>query len=87
MLFIRNFGISGYRSFGDEMMWLEDLEKVNLLIGTNNSGKSNILRYIYQRLYAVESLAVNQSEVSLFEPNDFCRFLDKGLIRVGWSKV
>lgn len=83
MLFIRNFGISGYRSFGDEMMWLEDLEKVNLLIGTNNSGKSNILRYIYQRLYAVESLGVKQSEVSLFEPNDFCRFLDKGLIRVG----
>ncbi|MFC1613952.1 ATP-dependent endonuclease [Gemmatimonadota bacterium] len=38
------FGIAGYRSFGDEMVYIKDLAKINMFIGKNNSGKSNILR-------------------------------------------
>jgi len=38
--------IRNYRSFGDNAIELNNLGKINLLIGTNNSGKSNILRFI-----------------------------------------
>ena len=39
------FGIAGYRSFGQDMVFIKDLGKVNIFIGKNNSGKSNILRF------------------------------------------
>jgi len=39
------FGIAGFRSFGQEMVYVPDLTKVNIFIGKNNSGKSNIIRF------------------------------------------
>lgn len=39
------FGIAGYRSFGEKVTFINDLAKVNIFIGKNNSGKSNILRF------------------------------------------
>lgn len=44
-IFIDGFGISGYRSFGKDMVRIPDLAKVNVFLGKNNSGKSNILRF------------------------------------------
>lgn len=40
------FGIANYRSFDEEGFFLEHLGKINVFIGKNNSGKSNILRAI-----------------------------------------
>ena len=45
MIFIDGFGLSGYRSFGSETQYIGPLEKINIFIGQNNSGKSNILRF------------------------------------------
>lgn len=42
---IDGFGIAGYRSFGENMVFIRDLGKVNIFIGRNNCGKSNILRF------------------------------------------
>lgn len=39
------FAIAGYRSFGADYIRINDLSKVNVFIGKNNSGKSNILRF------------------------------------------
>lgn len=39
------FAIAGYRSFGPELVYINDLSKINIFIGKNNSGKSNILRF------------------------------------------
>ncbi|OGL46736.1 MAG: hypothetical protein A2W05_03685 [Candidatus Schekmanbacteria bacterium RBG_16_38_10] len=39
------FGIAGYRSFGPDLVHIKDLGKINVFIGKNNSGKSNILRF------------------------------------------
>lgn len=47
-IFIDGFGISGYRSFGEEIQYIAPLDKINLFIGQNNSGKSNILLFISQ---------------------------------------
>ncbi|MFH1198345.1 MAG: AAA family ATPase [bacterium] len=42
---LSGFGISGFRSFGREFVRIDNLKKVNILIGSNNSGKSNVLRF------------------------------------------
>lgn len=38
------FGLSGYRSFGPEPQFIAPLSKVNIFVGQNNVGKSNVLR-------------------------------------------
>src|SRR5258705_4523301 len=45
-MLIDGFGISGYRSFGYEVQRIGPLSKVNLVIGQNNCGKSNILGWL-----------------------------------------
>ncbi|TWT05863.1 ATP-dependent endonuclease [Planomicrobium sp. CPCC 101079] len=42
---LREIEIKGWRSFSQTGIRLSDLKKINLLIGPNNSGKTNILRY------------------------------------------
>lgn len=49
-LLIKSLALSGYRSFGRETQHFERFAKVNLLIGQNNCGKSNVLRYIHNHL-------------------------------------
>jgi len=47
-MFIDGFGISGYRSFGPDLQRIGPLKKMNFFIGQNNSGKSNILRFLVE---------------------------------------
>lgn len=46
MNLLAGFGIKNYLSFDDEGIYLNDLKKINLIIGRNNCGKSNILKLI-----------------------------------------
>ncbi|MCP3957758.1 MAG: ATP-binding protein [bacterium] len=53
---IDGVGISSYRSFGPEVQLLGPLRKINLIVGPNNSGKSNVLRFLahhYEKLVEV----------------------------------
>jgi hypothetical protein len=43
---MRGFGIANYRSFSAEGAWLPELSKINIFIGKNNAGKSNILKFL-----------------------------------------
>lgn len=43
--FLEGIRIRGYRSFSDDTVF-DNLSKVNLIIGQNNSGKSNLLRFL-----------------------------------------
>lgn len=45
-ILLSNLAIGGYRSFGAEVQHFESFSKVNLVIGQNNVGKSNVLRFI-----------------------------------------
>jgi len=48
-MLLNGFGFSGYRSFGDELVKIGPLKKINMIIGQNNVGKSNIINFlIYQ---------------------------------------
>jgi len=44
---IINLGIANFRSFDSEGILIENLSKLNIFIGKNNSGKSNILKFLY----------------------------------------
>ena len=50
---IRNLAIAGYRSFGKEPQYFDNFEKVNLFIGRNNAGKSNVIRFLSEILSKV----------------------------------
>lgn len=41
------FGIANFRSFNSDGVSLEEINKINILIGKNNSGKSNVLRFLH----------------------------------------
>lgn len=41
---LTHWGISYYRSIGEEPVMLDLKKKINVLVGANNSGKSNVLR-------------------------------------------
>ena len=44
---IDSFALAGYRSFGKEIQRFEYFSKINLFIGQNNCGKSNVLSFIH----------------------------------------
>lgn len=45
-ILIKNLAIAGYRSFGLKPQYFEKFTKINIFIGQNNAGKSNVLRFI-----------------------------------------
>jgi len=47
---LNSLAISGYRSFGKNLQLFSKFEKITLLIGQNNCGKSNVLRFIHKHL-------------------------------------
>ena len=46
-IILPNLAIAGYRSFGKEPQYFERFSKINIFIGQNNAGKSNILRFLH----------------------------------------
>jgi hypothetical protein len=46
-IFIPGFSLSGYRSFGTALQEIGPLGRLNLFIGPNNCGKSNVLRFVH----------------------------------------
>lgn len=45
-LLLRNFALAGFRSFGREPQRFESLATITLLIGRNNAGKSNVIKFL-----------------------------------------
>lgn len=67
---LKNLAIGGYRSFGS-VQYFENFNKINLFIGRNNSGKSNILRFI-NKVYATEKT------IGAFSPEPIDRHIPSG---------
>src|SRR5438067_1823364 len=59
IMFIDGLGFSGYRSFSGSLQEIGPFAKINLLIGQNNSGKSNVLSFI-NRYYVEAARALNK---------------------------
>jgi predicted ATP-dependent endonuclease of OLD family len=56
-IYIHGFGVKGYRSFGTTHQRVGPFSKVNLFLGQNNSGKSNILRFLQEHYFKVAKAA------------------------------
>lgn len=57
---LNGFGFSGYRSVGNELIKIAPLQKINLIIGQNNSGKSNIIKFLHEHYADCISAAQNE---------------------------
>lgn len=53
LMFIDGLALGGYRSFGKSVQRMGPFGKVNLFAGANNSGKSNILRFLTEHYGAL----------------------------------
>ncbi|QQY81168.1 ATP-binding protein [Tamlana sp. s12] len=53
---IQEFGISNYRSFDEKGVYLCNLKKINVIIGKNNCGKSNVLRFLQTLNFIIKDL-------------------------------
>lgn len=69
-MYIDAFGFAGYRSFGSAIQKIGPCAKVNLLIGQNNSGKSNILSFLVNHYASSVQAARGQSSWRLSEQLD-----------------
>lgn len=73
---LHEIGIGNYRNIGDDPIWINLEKKVNIFIGANNSGKSNILR-------AFEFLAgIKKIKNITLAPIDIHQRDDKNLLRI-----
>lgn len=59
-MYLNGFGFSGYRSFVEGLSKISPLQKVNLIIGKNNTGKSNIVNFLNEQYPYFLSKVVNQ---------------------------
>lgn len=59
-MLLKGFGFSGYRSFGNELAKVSPLRKVNLIIGQNNVGKSNIVNFLNEQYSNFTGIARGQ---------------------------
>lgn len=60
---MEDFGFSNYLSFGDNKVEFRDIKKLNILIGKNNCGKSNILKFLngMSGLYNKENVFIDKT--------------------------
>jgi predicted ATPase len=59
---IKGFSISQYKSFAINPTHIGPLSKINLFIGQNNSGKSNIISFLMERYSHLLSSALGQGQ-------------------------
>jgi hypothetical protein len=53
-ILLPNLAIAGYRSFGPSPQYFDNFSKINLFIGRNNAGKSNVIQFI-REFYPTQS--------------------------------
>lgn len=69
-MFIDGIGIGGYRSFG-ELQRIGPFKKINLFIGKNNSGKSNILNFLMDPFPKILHDIRSDIITTNYQPSDF----------------
>lgn len=78
---LNTFGIANYRSFDETGVWIRDIKKINVFIGKNNSGKSNVLRFIKR----LEEVANNKRDREYPVEDEFRRNNHKPQIKLFFS--
>src|SRR5687768_7480876 len=86
-MFIDGIGISSYRSFGSKLQKIGPFSKINLLVGQNNAGKSNILSFLFNHYQDFLKSARGQGTKPKFSSLDLHlgEGKDNGTIRVAFA--
>lgn len=79
-VFLEGLALAGYKSFGEELQYMGPLSKVNIIIGQNNSGKSNILNFLAKQAEAIIKL---QFPRNILESIDIHKGLDRSSLIYG----
>lgn len=74
-MLLNGFGFSGYRSIGDKLVKIGPLKKINLIIGKNNVGKSNIINFLKNQYTSFLSTVKNKDSTFTTNKKDI-QFLD-----------
>jgi predicted ATP-dependent endonuclease of OLD family len=74
-MILHEIGIGNFKSIGDEPVWINLEKKINIFIGANNSGKSNILK-------ALEWVCTNRNLEAKISPIDIHKRDEKNLLRI-----
>jgi len=61
------FGFSNYKSFGSTEQFFPSLSKINLIIGQNNCGKSNVLTYLVRHYGPILESCMNRQSYQGFK--------------------
>lgn len=77
---LTSFSLGGFRSFGGKVQKFHRLSQINLFIGQNNSGKSNVLRFLHD----VYPALVNNTQPLKFDALD-AHFPTRATFLVGRS--
>ena len=75
---LTSLGVSGFRSFGPKRVVVRPLRRLNVFVGRNNSGKSNILR-----LVKVLSQETSKTKRNVEEVRDDCFQPGPGSFEIG----
>lgn len=67
-ILIPNLAIAGYRSFGAQTQYFDRFAKINIFIGQNNAGKSNVLRFLHE---VYPRSAEREAKATPFDPLSF----------------
>lgn len=80
------FAISGYRSLWGDAQWISVADGVTVVLGANNSGKSNVLRLLHDHLADLANAAKrNNAKLSSFDPReDHPRATDSRKVEIHW---
>lgn len=83
---LHGIAIAGFRSFGSTLQYFGPLNKLNVLVGSNNSGKSNVVRFLQRVVLSIRGQFPSGAhptgyERDLDEPRGFAEMPE---LRIGW---
>lgn len=85
---IEGIALANYRSFGNILQKFGPLKKINLIIGQNNSGKSNLLRFLAKHYASfVKRIPGTQSRGWTLGELDRYQGPDSGALTVGFGLI
>ncbi|MCD4751617.1 MAG: ATP-binding protein [Anaerolineaceae bacterium] len=83
-IYIDGIGISNFRSFGEQQL-IGPFNKINLFIGKNNSGKSNILRFLTTSYIPALRSANSAKEYHFIDPLDKPKNYDQDFLKFSFG--
>ncbi|MHC5053997.1 MAG: AAA family ATPase [Planctomycetota bacterium] len=86
MTLIDGFGFSQYRSFGNTLQRIGPLGNINFLVGQNNAGKSNVIRFVQNNYkHLVEATKVGNKGTTIVGDADLPYRRVRELVRGKYS--